>query len=112
METFRQRGSAENNSLDKDFGVRPETDGCSGPRLAGFGQLRRLQWLEPFCQVAAVDEDHTIGRAAAIDLYFYPPGESIHHRDSYAVQPARDFVTATAELAAGVQHGQDNLCCL
>ena len=43
------------------------------------------------------------------DLDLQPVGEGVDHRDPDPVQAARDGVPAPAELAAGVQHGEDDL---
>ena len=38
-----------------------------------------------------------------------PLAERVDHADTHAVQTARDLVALAAELAAGVQHGEDDL---
>ena len=47
--------------------------------------------------------------AVAADLQLQPLGEGVDDRDADAVQTAGDLVGVVVELAAGVQHGQDDL---
>ncbi len=43
--------------------------------------------------------------AIAFDFHLAPFGKRIHRGNTHPVQPARDLITAAAELAAGVQLG-------
>ena len=43
------------------------------------------------------------------DVGLQPLAEGVDHRDADAVQAAGDLVAAAAELAARVQHGEDDL---
>ena len=74
-------------------------NGASGRRLAGVGEDARL---------AAV-ERHRPGLAVAVDLDVEPLGERVDDRGADAVQTAGRRVRAAAELAAGVQLGEDDL---
>lgn len=47
--------------------------------------------------------------AVGLDLHGHPRGEGVDDRDAHAVQTTGDRVTAAAELAARVQHGQHDL---
>ena len=51
----------------------------------------------------------TIAPAVSADLDGEKLGQRVHHADAYAVQTARHLVALAAELAAGVQLGQDDL---
>ena len=57
----------------------------------------------------AAPEGHLVGLAAAVHLDVQPGGQGVHHRGADAVQAARGRVGAAAELAAGVQLGEDDL---
>ena len=57
----------------------------------------------------AAAEAHRVGLAAAVDLDVEPRGERVDHRGADAVQAAGGGVGAAAELAAGVQLGEDHL---
>ncbi len=96
---------ARNSTSSKMVGVRPERDGRAGPaprRLAGD--------LELADRLAAVVELDDVVVAVPIDLQEQPGGQRVDHRDAHAVEPAGDLVPAAlAELAAGVEHGQDHL---
>src|SRR3972149_7182584 len=59
----------------------------------------RLAALVLLCPDAAIP-----GRLDAQEL-----GQRVHHADAHAMEPARDLVAATAELAARVEHGVDDL---
>src|SRR5262249_16551507 len=51
--------------------------------------------------------------AAAADLQLQPLTQRVHHRDADSVESAGHLVRGMLELAAGVQHGEDDLrCCL
>src|SRR5699024_8008958 len=47
--------------------------------------------------------------AAAVHLHIQTFGQGIHHRGAHPVQPSGGGVGAVAELAAGVQLGEDHL---
>ena len=47
--------------------------------------------------------------AVAVDLGHQPLGEGVDDADADAVEAARDLVAVAAELAAGVEHGHDDL---
>ena len=74
-----------------------------GPSLASFSLLLQradgLAALEALVPVVAV----------AVDVELEPLGERVDDRDADAVQAAGHLVAGAAELAAGVQHGEDDL---
>src|SRR6185503_233926 len=92
---------AELGRLGEDLGVRPEAD--QRARLLGRLALREL-----LGDLAAA-ERHRVDRAVAAHLDLELLRQGVHDRDADAVQAARDRVAAAAELAAGVQDGQDHL---
>src|SRR5215470_1775071 len=47
--------------------------------------------------------------AAAADLQLQPLAQRVHHRDADSVESAGHLVRGMLELAAGVQHGEDDL---
>ena len=47
--------------------------------------------------------------AVAVDVELEPLGERVDDRDADTVQAAGDLVALAAELAAGVQHGENDL---
>ena len=63
--------------------------------------------LEPAGLAAA--EGHLVGLAAAVHLDVQAGGQGVDHRGADAVQAAGGGVGAAAELAAGVQLGEDHL---
>ena len=95
--------SKSNDDLVEDLEVGQERDRRAGaPSVAA-----------PFSSVALRDAALVGLRpdvAVARDLEVEPLGERVDDRHADAVQAARDLVAAAvAELAAGVQHGQDDL---
>src|SRR3546814_6804645 len=57
----------------------------------------------------AVAERHPVFVAVAADEYFHPSAQGIDHADADAVQATGKRVVLAAELAAGMQPGQDQL---
>ncbi len=57
----------------------------------------------------APPEAHRVGLAAAVDLDVEPGGQRVDHARPDPVQPAGGRVRPAAELAAGVQLGEDDL---
>ena len=47
--------------------------------------------------------------AVLLDFYLEPFGQGVYYRQTYTVQAAADFVSATAELSARVQFRQAQL---
>ena len=56
-------------------------------------------------------EAQLVGVAVTVHLGDQPGGEGVDYRCPYPVQPAGSPVGATAELAAGVELGEDDLQC-
>jgi hypothetical protein len=71
--------------------------------------LVRLQLTEVL--QLAVRDAHREGLSPLVptvaDIDDQPAREGVDHRDADAVQTAGDLVATAAELAAGVEHGQD-----
>ena len=101
LEAGAQRLVVEVDGLE-DRGVRPERD-----RRAGLVAL--LGALERGVGNAAVAVGLPPDVALALDLDVEPARERVDDGRADAVQTAGDGVAAAAELAAGVQHGQDDL---
>ncbi|MDH6587773.1 hypothetical protein M2161_006879 [Streptomyces sp. SAI-133] len=57
----------------------------------------------------AAPEADRMGAAGSVHLDVQPRGQGVHHGGAHAVQAAGGGVRATAELAAGVQLGHDDL---
>ena len=85
-------------------------------KISGSGQKRTN--VPVFCAALplvsllrdlAAGERHRVDRAVAADLHVELLRQRVDHRDADAVQAAGDRVAAPAELAAGVQDGQDHL---
>ena len=94
----------------EDRGVRPE--GHRGPRpgLAAAAVLRRRpDSAHVLLDLAALLELGLPVLAVPVDLEHEPGREGVDDRDAHAVQAARDLVALAAELAAGVERGQDDL---
>ncbi len=88
----RERGGLE------DVGARPERD-------RGAGLVGRLELLQrPVGYAEAERLAPVVPAVAHVDLQL--AAQRVDHRDADAVQTAGDLVAATAELAAGVQHGE------
>ena len=77
------------------------------PVLRSFG--RRAGGGDLALELAALLELGLPVLAVAVDLEHEPGRQGVDHRDADAVQAARDLVALAAELAAGVQGGQDDL---
>ena len=73
---------------------------------AAFGTL--ADFFEFFDHVAAAKR-HGVDDAVAGDFDVQPAGQGVGAAHAHAVQAARDLVAVAVELAAGVQHGHDNL---
>ena len=69
--------------------------------LAGFDLMGRGIFLG--------GEGHFIMRPVEIDVDGEPAAEGVDHAGAHAVETAGIGVIVVAELAAGVQHGEDNL---
>src|SRR5690606_35669642 len=78
-------------------------------RLAGAGSIGFFALGQLLGRVPTVAEANAPSVALAahdgVDLL----GQCVHYGDAHAVQAAGDLVAASAELAAGVQDGHDNL---
>ena len=88
--------------LLEDGGVGPEGDDGPGP---SDGALL----LELALNLAAVREVEEVLRAVAMDLEVEPGRQRVDHGHAHAVESAGDLVALPAELAAGVEDGQDHL---
>ena len=89
----------------EDRRVRPERDRGAGVRPAAA-------WaddLQLALRLAALGVLLAVALAVAVDLDHEPLGQGVDHRHADAVEAARDLVAVAAELAAGVQHGEDDL---
>ena len=101
---------ARNSVSSKMDAVGPEGHGGAGPRLAGAAVLgRRPGGGDLLLELAALLELGLPVLAVAVDLEDEAGRQGVDHRDAHAVQAARDLVALPAELAAGVQGGQDDL---
>ena len=85
----------------EDLCVGPEGDGGAG----GLGLADDLHLAHGL----AVFEVHLVDLAVAADLHLDVGGERVDDRDAHAVQAAGDLVAAAAELAARMEHGEDDL---
>ena len=83
------------------LGVRLEAD--RGPGPAGLAHDMDL------LQNIAAGKAHGVDFSFLVNLDLQPLGKGVDNRSTDAVQTAGDLVPAAAELAAGVQHGKDNL---
>ncbi len=90
--------------LVEDGGVRPEADGRAGAVPGGLARDLQLR-----LDLAPLGEVHEVALALAVDLHLAALGEGVDHRDADAVETAGDLVALAPELAAGVQHRQDDL---
>ena len=70
--------------------------------------LRLADHVDRLEDVAAA-EAHLIDLPVLVDLDLQPLGEGVDHGGAHAVQAAGDLVASAAELAAGVQHREDDL---
>ncbi|CAM5676827.1 hypothetical protein SALBM135S_02151 [Streptomyces alboniger] len=100
LEAPRERLEGVLGGLE-DVGVGPEGDRGAGlpsglVALEGRGRGAALVVLRPAVAIRP-------------DLYGELRGERVHHGDTDAVQTTGDGVTAAAELAARVQHGEHDL---
>ena len=83
------------------LGVRLEPD--SGSRVLGL-----TYYVDLFHDISA-GEAHLMDLAVLVNLDNKPFRQGVNHRSANAVQTARDFVSAAAELAAGMEHREDDL---
>ncbi len=96
--------------LVEDRCVRPEGDRRACTRLTGAAVLRsRARRRDLALDLPALLELGLPVLAVPVHLEHQPGGEGVHDRDPDAVQATRDLVPLAAELAAGVQGGQDDL---
>ncbi len=108
----------ERRVLGEDLPVRPEPDPGAGDALLHPGALagqpglrrevRRGALPGEDAGVAAL-EGHPLDRRGPLDVDVEPGGQRVDDRRADAVQPAGGDVRAAAELAAGVQLGEDHL---
>ena len=108
---FRLRNAVSRMRVDKrvevevgrleDLRVRPERD--RGPR--GLGASRRLELALRLPVLVRLGPD----LAVALDLDLESLGEGVDDGDADAVEAAGDLVSLSAELAASVQDGEDDL---
>ena len=74
----------------------------------GTGMVRLADDLHLLGDIAP-GEFHLIDFAVLVYLHRQPLAQSVHHGRAHAVQAAGDLIATTAELAAGVQHGEHHL---
>ena len=98
------QGLEPEGDLVEDRRVGPEPDNGAGSTL---GRRSRLAQSGP--EQPAVDEVHVVAVALAVDLNLDQRGKGVDDRDADAVEAARDLVALSAELAAGVENGEDDL---
>ena len=91
----------EDGGLGEYFRIRPER----GLRARVLGSAHPLQLLAGL----AVVECDLVFRAVAAHVHLDARGERVHHRHAHAVQATGHLVSFAAELAAGVQDGQNDL---
>ena len=99
-QALRQRLEVEVRLLE-DVGVGQEGHGRARVGRVAVALDARLRQADR----EALRED----AAVAVHLGDEPLRQGVHDADADAVQPARDLVAVAAELAAGVQHGHDDL---
>ena len=112
-----QRLDVERGVLDEDLPIGPVADpGAGGPLLRPAGDHQPALPAEAGVGPGAVEharhtapERHRVDLAVPVDLDVQPRGQRVHHRRADPVQPARRGVRPAAELAAGVEPGQDHL---
>ena len=56
----------------------------------------------------ATGEGHGINFALFVDLNLQPLRQGIDHRGAHAMETAGNLIASAAELAAGVEHGEDH----
>ena len=96
--------------LVEDRCVRPEGDRRAGARLAGAAVFRsRARRRDLALDLATLLELGLPVLAVPVHLEHQPAREGIHDRDPDAMQTTRDLVPLAAELAAGMEGGQDDL---
>ncbi len=78
--------------------IVPVRPGGAGPDVA-----------EPLVGSATVDVGHPVAPTVPIDLDLDAAGQGVDHRDADAVESAGHLVAAAAELAAGVEDGENDL---
>ena len=73
----------------------------------GAGFIRLAHHMDSLGDLAP-GEGHLVDFSFLVDLNLQPFGQSIDHRGAHAVEAAGDLIAPAAELAAGVQNGENN----
>ena len=100
-EAVGQRVVVVHRGLGEHLGVGPERG--RGARVLGGAHLVQL-----LAGLAVVEGDGVL-LAVAAHVHLHAGGQRVHHRHAHTVQAAGHLVPFAAELAAGVQDGEDHL---
>ena len=100
-ETRRKHAVVVNGGLGEDLGVGPEGDRGAG--VVGGAHL--VQLLAGF----ALLEGDLVLLAITTHVHLDARGQRVHNRHAHAMQATGHLVSLATELAAGMQHGQDDL---
>ena len=100
-EARRKHAVIVDGGLSEDLGVGPEGDRGAGV----IGSANLVQLLTGFSLL----EGDLVFLAIAAHVHPHARGQRVHNRHAHAVQAAGHLVPLAAELAAGVQNGQDDL---
>ena len=100
-EARRKHAVVVDGGLGEYLGVGPEGDRGAGV----IGGAHLVQLLAGF----ALLEGDLVFLAIAAHVHLHARGQRVHNRHAHAVQAAGHLVPLAAELAAGMQNGQDDL---